>query len=251
MSTTALERIAEAFDLLNVFEPALPVGSNIPAADQAKAFRMLNNMIKGWNLDAFMSPVGSREVFPLIAGRGFPVPYTIGPGGDFNTSRPPTASSITGAALLLGTTGVEIWRGSLLNDAQYNQIAIKNLPNSIPTWVHYDATYMGGFGSIQVWGVPNDATNSLVLYREQPFAAFTSLTANYDLPDGMEETIDYNLARRLKTPYGRAMDADALQLAEAFLSRWKVSNVEIDDLPVDPMWIGSNPRGGFNIQTGE
>jgi hypothetical protein len=246
MSTTALERITAAFQLLNVFQ----VGATIPAAHQTVGFTTLNNMLKGWSLETLMAPVTSREVFPIIAGKGGPdTPYTIGPGGDLDTTRPPFGRSIDGAGLLLTTSSppVEIQR-AVYSDDEWGGIAIKDLASGLFTGLYYSAT--SPLGSVFLWPVPNVTLNSLVIYRAQPLTEFVSLTANYDLPDGMEETIDYNLARRLKTPYGKTMDADAIQMAEQFLSRWKVAQVEMDDLSVDPMWIGSNPRGGYNIDEG-
>lgn len=245
MSTTALERISAAFYLLNVFSP----GDSIPAADTTYALAVLNNLLRGWKLDALMAPVTSREVFPIVSGKGSTTnPYSVGPGGDLSMTRPPYGRSLTGAGLLLtaSTPAVEIPR-VVYSDDEWAAIQIKDLPNGLVTGVHYDATMP--LGTLYCWPVPNVTLNSLVLYGAEPLTEFSSLTAGYDLPDGMEETIDYNLARRLKTPYGKTMDADALQLAADFLSRWKVANAQMDDLPVDPMWIGSNPRSGYDINT--
>lgn len=249
MSTTALERIAFSFSMLNVFQMADPPGSNIPTAHKNYAFQILNNMVKGWKLDVLMAPVTSRDVFPIVAGKGSTTnPYSVGPGGDLNMARPAYGRSLDGAGLLLtaSTPNVEIPR-VVYSDDEWAAIQIKDLPNGLFTGIHYDATVP--LGTLYLWPVPNVTLNKIVLYGADPLTEFTSLTTAYDLPDGMEETIDYNLARRLKTPYGRTMDADAIQMAEAFLSRWKVANVQMDDLPVDPMWIGSDARAGYNIDT--
>lgn len=246
MSTTALTRITRAFKLLNVFQ----AGATIPPDDAQDAFDILNDMIRGWTLDALLTPVQSREVFPLQAGKGSPAnPYTIGAGGNLNTARPPMAGSLTGVGLQLNASvpPVEIPR-AVYNDAAYTAIAIKALTSTLFTGAYYDPTYAGGLGSLYLWPVPTDLTNSLVLYRRQPLTAFVSLTAVYDLPEGTEEAIDYNLARRLKGPYGRTMSADDLLFAEGSLSRLRHANVDITDLACDPVYLG-RVGAGYNIET--
>lgn len=247
MSTTALTIAADAFSLLNVFQP----GESVPASDGQAAFRALNRMIGQWQLDTMLPAVSIREVFPLVANKGGPdAPYTIGSGGDFDTTRP-TAQSLLGAALLLSGTvpRVEIPR-VIYTDAQYQAIQIKDLANSLWTGVYYNPSYTGGLGSLGFWPVPNTAIHDFILYRQQPLSAFVSLAATYDLPDGYEEAIVYNLARRLATPYGRTLDEDAQAIAQRSLLIVQRSNVQMSDLAIDPMFAGS-ARRGYNILTDE
>lgn len=247
MSTTALERITNAFLLLQVFQP----GDTIPMADSAYALTVLNDFLRSLKLDVTMAPVNVREVFPIVAGKGSPdTPYTIGPGGDFNTTRPATNAEITGAADRLGTTGVELPRG-ILNDSQYNDIRIKGLPSALPTWLYYNTTYAGGLGTIQLYPVPNVATDALVLYRQQPLATFASLTAAYDLPEGYEMMIDYNLADLLQVAYGKVLPPSAVARAESSLSLVKRSNLQMNALQLDPMFLGGRSGGIYDISTGD
>lgn len=245
MSTTALTIGQDAFGLLNVFQP----GESLPANDAQTAFRALNRMIGQWQLDTMTPPVSIREVFSMVANQGGPeAPYTIGPGGDFDTTRP-TAQSLLGASLLLAGTvpRVEIPR-VLYTDEQYQAIQIKDLANSLWTGVYYNPTYTGGLGSLNFWPVPNTAINDFILYRQQPLSAFVSLAAVYDLPDGYEEALVYNLARRLATPYGRTLGDDAQAIAQRSLGLVQRSNVQMSDLGVEPMYAGS-ARRGYNIDT--
>lgn len=248
MSTTALALISRAFKLLNIYQP----GETIPANDAQDALDLLNGLIGIWKLDALMAPVSLREVFPLVAGRGGPAtPYTIGDGGDFDTSRPPSPQVITGAGLLLNASvpPVEIAR-AVYTDDQWNGIAIKDLSNALFTGIYYNATTVNGRGTLCLWPVPDTSLNSLVLYRQQPLAAFVSLSAAYDLPEGYDLALTYNLARLLADPFGKTLSANALDLATSALARVRASNVDLADLACDPMFLGGSPRTGYNIQTG-
>lgn len=61
--------------------------------------RRLNAMVDGWTNQTLTIPFVTRQVFPLVAGKGGPAwPYTMGTGGDFDVPRP---TSLTGAGLIL------------------------------------------------------------------------------------------------------------------------------------------------------
>lgn len=91
MSTTAETLITNAYELIGVIQPG-----EAPTATQAqRGLARLNRMLSGWALQSLTIPVIGREVFAITANVGT---YTIGPGGDFDTSRP---IWLTGAAVLL------------------------------------------------------------------------------------------------------------------------------------------------------
>lgn len=244
MSVTALQLITTAFQTLGVYAP----GDAIADADAQDGFRRLNAMMGSWALQPLTIPVIAREVFDLVSGQGSPTnPYTIGPGGDFDTSRP---LQLEGAGLVLGNSSpaIELPRGMLTDDA-YEAIQVKTLTNALFTDVYYNATFDDGFGRIYLWPVPDSADNDLVLYRLQQLSAFVSLTAAYDLPNGYEEAMSYNLARRLAMPYGKPLNPDLLDLATQSLATIKRANTKLTDIPQDPAFTHDR-RGGYNIQTG-
>lgn len=247
MSTTANTVITGALQLIN----ALGQGETPSAAVATDGLRRLNLMLGSWSLQPLTKPVQSREVFPLVPNYGGPdSPYTIGPGGDFDTERP-NPEDVQGVGLLLATTGsapaVEITR-TLLTDDMFEAIAIKDLSNSLFTTVYYNATYTGDLGSVTLWPVPDTNVNSIVFYLLKSLRAFSSLTAQYDLPRGLDEALEYNLALRLARPYGFPLPPEIAGLAAHSLSVFKRSNVRMSDQANDPA-LTQNRRGGYNINT--
>lgn len=254
MSTTANIICTGALELLGVIDPEDTPG----AAMLAGAFRRLNLMIASWSLQSLTIPVVAREEFPTVSGKGSTSnPYTVGPGGDLNTSRP---AKLEGVGLQLasvaGAPAVEMVRAQLTDD-MYQFIAIKNLGNSLFTNAYYNATFP--MGSLYLWPVPNSNVNRIVLYRLQQLAQFTSPTAAYDFPEGADEAVEYNLAKRLLDVYSVNAEkkANVLDLARTSLAIYKRSNTEMVDQPCDPMFTpkamrginGQNP-GLYNIDTG-
>lgn len=249
MSTTGNIICRGALELLGVVDP-----EDTPApAMMAGAFRRLNMMLRSWAIQSLTIPVTAREVFPIVSGKGSPAnPYTVGPGGDLNTTRP---ASLEGVGLLLASVGsappVEIVR-AILTDTMYQFIAIKTLGNSLFTNAFYDATFAGGLGSLYLWPVPNASINSLALYRLQQLAQFTSPTVAYDFPEGADEAVEYNLAKRLLDVYSVSAEKkmNVLDLAKSSLAIYKRSNQRIVDVPCDPMFTPNTRDGGYNIDTG-
>jgi hypothetical protein len=252
--TSAQTIINGAFDLIGV----LQAGGTLDGNSLADGYRRLQNFTGTLAIQSKTIPTIGREVFPLIAGRGGPNdagvvgggPYTIGPNGNFNTSRP---NALEGAGLLLAVAGnplpLEIPR-ALITDDWWEGIAFKDLPNALFTGVYYNPTFsVGGLGTIYLYPVPNTNANSLVLYRREQLGKFTSLTASYTVPDGYDEMLEYNLAVRLAGPYRRQLPPYVQQMAVDSLALVKRANYRISDLPVDPALTNSR-KGGYDIYKG-
>jgi hypothetical protein len=247
--TTANTVVQGALLLLGVNDPE-DTPSNAMLAD---GFRRLNMMMGQWSLQELTIPAVGREVYPVVAGKGNPDnPYTVGPGGNLNTSRP---QKLDGLGLLLNaglTTEVEIPR-ALYTDQAYQVVQVKRLTNGLFTGGYYSPSFAGGFGELFLWPVPDGSQlTSLVIYRLTQLGLFTSPTAQYDLPEGADEAIEYNLAIRLSDVY--AVDAQRIlnltQIARSSLAIFKRSNYNLTDMPVDPMFANDR-RGGYNINTGD
>lgn len=245
MSTSAAIIVTGALSLLGKIDPEETPG----AAMLTDGMRRLNLMLGNWGLQGLTIPASTRQVFPLVAGKGGPSnPYTMGVGGDFDTTSP---TEILSAALVLGTPTptTEVGLTPYTEDA-YNAIAIKELRNSQPTGYRYKATFAGGVGALFLWRVPDTTLNSLALYWIARLGQFTSLVAAYDLPDGMDETVEYNLALRLAKVYSvpLATIEDVKDIAQSSLAAYRRSNVQMSDLSND---FCMDRRGGFDIQTGQ
>lgn len=254
-SVTAGQIILDAFGDISVTQ----LGDTITTLDAANtgastdALRRLNLMCGQWSLNGLMTPGISRVVTPIVSGKGSPTnPYTIGSGGDINTTKPPVDAALVNAGLLLNASvpvPVEIPRGILTNDG-YEGITVKDMTSTLFTNVYYQANYANDFGSIFLWPVPTDTVNSLVLYINAPLSTFADLTTSYYVPPGMDDALHYNLAKRLMTPYGRQIQ-EVTDMARETLAAIMRSNVPLSDLGNDFSSIGDGRRHIFNAITGE
>lgn len=248
MSATALDLITRACVRVNMYTP----GENPSPNDSVAFLAELNMMVSGWAPQTQNIPVVSREVFDLEADKGGPDdPYTIGDGGDFDTIRPASQSSITGVGLLLLSTtpSVEIPRVVFTDDAWQN-VQIKDLSNSLFTGLYYNPTYADSLGTINLWPVPDVATNDIVLYIQRPIAQFANLLTEYDFPDGYEDAIVSNLALRIADISGRVVTARMEKVARNSLAMLQRINIKMADLAVDVMWTSQSRKFAYNINQG-
>jgi hypothetical protein len=244
-AVTALELIQDAFDIIGVRSELETMESN----DTALALRLLNQLIGQWSLMALTIPVTAREVFTLVASQGGPTnPYTIGVGGDFDTTRPTSISAVS-VLVTSGSTDFEVPCAPYTESA-YWSIVTKDTASTLPAAYYFSATYTSGWASLYLYPVPSVA-NDLVIYRPMQLSSFTSLTTAYDLPPGAADALTYALARRLARPYQRVWSPDLMQDANDALALFKRSNTRMIDLTLDvALTTESSGRGGWDIETG-
>jgi len=229
VSTTALSIITDAYGIIGVVQD----GAAVSASQGQQGLSLLNQIVGQWSLMPLTIPVTAREVFPLTAGRGGPSdPYSIGPGGDFDTSRPPEIDNVG----LLVTTVVEpfeISRSIYTNDA-YASIVQKELQSAYFSGLYYNMTFTGGLGSINLWPVPSADGTSLVLYRPMQLSEFSGLSVPFDFPPGAVPALTYELARWLAIRFGQPWSDQLDRLCGQFLALYQRGNTPMSDLGFDP-----------------
>lgn len=225
--TTVRELIQDAVYLLGVVDPT----ESLNASFAAQGLRRLNAMLQTWSAESLMVYTQNREVFPLVVGQQ---DYTLGPGGNFNTTRPiwfdqasiiPTASAPTLEIPL-----------KIDSDEDWQDVSIKSINSTFPLEVHP----LGNFplNTLQFWPIPTAAC-SVVLYLPQQLGAFTSVDDTVLLPPGYEEAIIYNLAARMAPMFGTATPPDVARVAISSKDTLKSQNMVPSILAVDSALCGN------------
>jgi hypothetical protein len=189
-SVPALTLITRALTTLNVIAP----GETPDAVSAQLVFDTLNELVDQWTLQALTVTLVTRTVYPLTAGQGGPTnPYTIGPGGNFDTTPQPRPDVIQHATLLLQQTPYVVELPlALLTDAQYAAQPIKTIGSAYPSTLYYQRTVP--LGQIQLWNIPNTSVNSLVLYLPLYTTSFPDYTTYVVLPPGYQKALRLCLA---------------------------------------------------------
>ncbi len=185
MSTSALDIITGAAKLLGVV-----FKSEALDADEANdGLVTLNDMLDSWSNDSLRVTAFTVENFALTSAAS----YTIGSGGNFNTSRPITVKS---AVVRVGSIDYPLrW---LSVEEYQTEVIAKAISTTIPRFAVYDNAYP--LATLTFYAVPSGGT--FYLQSKKPLANLSALNSTVDLPPGWKKALKYNLAIDLAPQYG-------------------------------------------------
>lgn len=160
------------------------LGDSLTATEQTDYLAALNTMMESWSLERLLVYQILDETFALTSGDGS---YTIGSGGNFNTTRP---TKIDGALIRdannadspVDIVGPEAWRSIVQKTST---------GSSYPNTLYYDGAYP--LGTINLYPEPQ-ASLSLVLSSWKQLQTFALISTTLALPPGYERAIIYNFA---------------------------------------------------------
>lgn len=216
--TTALDIITRAMQ-----EAGILYKSETPDADEASdALKKLNAMMSSFSNESLLVTARVRESFPLTSAQS----YTIGSGGDFNTTRP---TYIIEAHV---TQGSLTYPMGAITDEVYETVGIKSL-GGIPEFYNYTNGYP--LGTFYIWPI-GDASYTFHILSEKPLTTFDGLTTSVDLAPGWEELLVYNLGARMCPSFGQPISPELRYFAEQSLASIKLSIAK-------SRTMDSSPRG--------
>jgi len=233
VTRTGLAVITDSLKLIGVV-----AGHEVPtSAEQQDAFARLNELIDSWGTHAQTLLVSRRDVVPLLPAVQV---YQIGPGLTVDLPVPMGLDAV--AYVLAGAPETEVFL-----DVGTDQYALatpqKLLTGAVPQTVNYSRTH--GYGELWVWPVPTVATD-LVIYWQEPLAAFPDLVTPVALAAGYARALRTNLALELAPEFGKQVDVLIVQQARESLADVKRANFPMVEIGIDTALTGG---GTYNILT--
>ena len=225
---TANDLIRAAMRLIQVSA----VDTDLTASELQDGLESLNRMLDSWSADELTLYQVIREQFPLVSGQN---PYTMGYGGDFNTSRP---MKIVDAYLILNNGSIPVsYPMQVLGYDDYNAVRLKTLSTNFPNYIYYQPSFPIAEVYIYPIFAPNDPATQGPAYINltswKPFDMVTDPTAYMEYPPGYWEAIVFNLAVRIAEEYQFDMRPTTVQLAVSALKRIKRLNQRTVTLQTD------------------
>lgn len=221
---TAISLITKALRGIQV----LGIDENASADMASNALDSLNDMLSTWSIERLMIYQLVLENFPFVLGQ---TDYTIGPTGNFNTSRPTTIQNA-----YVRFQGLDYPVG-ILTTLQYDNIALKTQPDQVPLYMLVDQGYP--LSTLKFWPTPNTAAASIYLESTKEFTNFATLTTNINFPPGYQRAITRNLSVELAPEYGVPLSQVIVLQAESSKKWIKRINYEPIILDID----NAIPRG--------
>ena len=187
LSVTALDLITQAFLRLGVYGVSEPIDSG----DQTAGLTALNGMLDQWSNEALTVFAFLNQSAPLIVNQQS---YTIGPGGNFNMTRPLAIGSRPGSAYVQDSNGNN-YEVSVVQQDDWNLIPNRLIVTSnYPDTLFYDPQYP--LGIMNFYPVPNAAYTAFWT-SQLPLADLSSTTTPLILPPGYAKAIWDNLVVEL------------------------------------------------------
>lgn len=195
--------------------------SESPSSDEINdGVSALNMLLDSLANDGLMVYARAKESFSVSANDG---QYTIGSGGDFNTTRP---ISIISAFL---TSNLVDYPLSMVSDEIYASLSDKTV-GGIPYLLNYGNE--NPLGTIKLYPVPTSAY-TLTIYSEKPYNVLTADTT-LAFPPGWERMAIYNLAAEIAPEYGQQVDQAIYDIARKSMAAVKRSVAKWKSMDVNP-----------------
>lgn len=183
--TTALNLVADAFQRTGVYSP----GEAVSATDNARGLSLLNQMMDAWSNMSLACFAILEQSAPLVPGQSA---YTIGPGGDFNMTRPIRILTDPGTAYVQDSNGNN-YPMSVVPRDKWNLYSNRSdlITSNFPNVLFYDPQFP--LGVINVLPFPN-LSYTMFWDSYAQLANFATIEGELSFPPGYEIAIVTNLA---------------------------------------------------------
>ena len=200
------------------------------------ALEALNLLLSSWGASRFLSK-NTQTITHTLTGA---TSYTVGSGGDINTTNP---TEIYTAKYTLGGLDYNL---SVMDFVDYEAIGLKNI-GAIPEFIVLKRDYP--LSTIYLY--PTAASGTLTINAVSPKTDLdtdTNLSNTY--PPEWIRALKYNLAVEIAPEYGVTVSAEIAALARESKDNVMRSMVSIPSAKFDPLLgcgdRGGNILGGFN-----
>jgi hypothetical protein len=184
---TAISMITRSMRLAGVIGKA-----ETPSPDEAAdGLAALNAMLESWSIERLFVYYIVQESLTLVPGTAT---YTMGTGGDLNTTRPTQIDD----SCFVSYNGMDI-PIQLINADAYAGLVAKQIQSNLPMYLFADMQYP--LVRLSFYPVPNTAYTAAIRSWKQ-VQTFPLLTTVLALPPGYQRAIEYSLAEEFGPEFG-------------------------------------------------
>lgn len=231
MVATVRDIVTDVFLKLNVISQ----GETLSAALAAQGLTMLQDMLDLWQTESLTLYALQPEVFPFDARASGQ--YTMGDGGDFDTTRPIRFNYVT-----IRNSDTD-FPCSIIGAQEYSAIPIKTTATALPYQVYPDMAYP--LCTLSFFPVPSDSAYSAVLWTPTQLTEPSSLSDEMAFPPGYRLPLKFNLAAFLGPQMALPVTQDIKDFAITTKAQLKRGNTVIPQM-VCP--TGLSTRGSYTQQ---
>lgn len=210
------------------------VGGTLTSAEQTAYLAVLNTMLESWNTERLLIYQIIEEAFTLVIGSSA---YTIGSGGNFNTTRPVKLEDTCFINYLS-----HLYQVNVLNERNFAALQTTGL-SGMPRNLYFDISVP--LGTIYFDYSP-DIAYSFHLKSWKQLQNFSAISDTVALPLGYQRAIESNLAIEL-APGLTSVSPETARIAKESKAAVRTMNAPESVLRLD---LGVAGRRRFDIMTG-
>jgi len=203
--------------------------------EQTDCLRKLNDMLDSWSLSSILVPFRTQVSHTLTGAQS----YTIGSGGDINTTRPTYIESAYVKHQIIDYP-VRVIR----DRAEYDRIEQKSIIG-IPRVIYYEPSLP--LGKVFIWYV-GDASYTLYMNVRGQLAQFPDTSTDVDIAPGYKRAMSANLAIEIAPMFEVTVSQELVKKASESLSMIKRLNRQVPVMQYDTAIPSFNES--YNINTG-
>lgn len=182
-------------------------GQSASSVELTEGFMRLNEMLDNWSTERyniFNIATAAYALTTTVSG------YLIGPAQTFNAPRPLRIERAGIQVVNPNGSGIIRWPLEILNERQWDEIAVKIKTSPVPTKLYCDNAWP--FATLNLCPVPvfTGTAPKLELSTWTQLTDFPDQTTDETFPPGYEVALVYNLAVLLAPQFEKAIPDDAM-----------------------------------------
>ena len=230
MSHTASSMIMRSLQLTG--EKA--INGSLTSAEKTVYLEALNSMLDSWSIERLLIYTILQESFALTNNT---ISYTIGTGGDFNTTRP---VKIIDPCFVRDSSNLDS-AIEILDVESYGRIVFKTSGKTYPSYLYYDAGFSAtSTATLKVYPAPSSGL-TLFINSYKSLQSFSNISTAALLPPGYQRAIESNLCIELAAGY-RPVSAEVVKIARESKAAIKGINLPDSFMRLDAGIVGVRPK---------
>lgn len=192
---------------------AIATGETPTAAEINDGINTLNDLLENWSTQNLAVYDSATQTFATVAGQAV---YTIGSGGNWNTTRPVRIADDTYCTF----NGVD-FPVTMIGQGEYDMIGLKTQQQPIIEKMLY--VNDNPLGIITLWPVPSGIVN-ITINADRVLVAVTDQSTVMTFPPGYLLPMRYHLGILLAPDYGRTISTEIASVAASSFAAIKRAN---------------------------
>lgn len=233
---TALSMITRSMRLAGV----IGKGESLDNDEAQDGLVALNSMLESWSTERLFCYHIVEDTLTFVANQQT---YTMGSGGDLNTTRPTKIVDL--CTTRYGSVDTPL---QLVDEIAWSNITVKGILSILPMYLYVDM--QNPLVRLNFYPKPNTGGNTASIKSWKQMQQFSALTDTVVLPPGYQRAIEYSLAAEYGPEFGVEVPPSVLAIGQKARANIKRINAPQPVMQSEAGYMTRQRGNNWNIYTG-